>query len=177
MKSVKNSSIGEKEGGGHGPPTKLEDGIKKRSVNLWGEGEREREEGEKQGGREGEIETRYARYCLAKGSRLSSVILNLIDSLCWILRAVDRGVVKSELRFLNIKNVICFLLTSSIFGGLSFQAGQLDHHCRHQLPLLQVHSPLHLLLLGMMDSPDTGEGTCSSECVCVLCVYTSMWCI
>ena len=34
MKSVKNSSIGEKEGGGRGPPTTLDDGRKKRSVNL-----------------------------------------------------------------------------------------------------------------------------------------------
>ena len=34
MKSVKNSSIGEKEGGGRGPPTTLDDGRKKRSINL-----------------------------------------------------------------------------------------------------------------------------------------------
>ena len=54
MKSVKNSSIGEKEGGGRGPPTILDDGRKKRSVNL----KREEKEGGR-GERDRNSERRY----------------------------------------------------------------------------------------------------------------------
>lgn len=49
MKSVKNSFIRDKEGGGHGPPTKFNDGRKKRSVNLQRVKKKERE---REGGRQ-----------------------------------------------------------------------------------------------------------------------------
>ena len=61
----------------------------------------------------------------------------------------------------NLPLILC-LLTSLIFEGLSFRAGPLDHYLppAHSPPL-----PL-LLLLGTMDSADSGEGTYSSENVC-----------
>ena len=81
MKSVKNSFIRDKEGGGHGPPTKFNDGRKKRSVNLQRVKKKERK-----GGRETDRE-RLAMLDIVwlKGSRSSLVILNAINLLRQIL--------------------------------------------------------------------------------------------